>query len=525
MKRSKTRLLFLLGLVLLLTLAASTALAGKLTLTLQGTDRPVGNYQWSPDTTFKVLLAGKADDGQELKFTLTLSRVTPSKTIAMTTKEIKVLKDGKISFKYLAKDLNKLPAGEYKMLVNCVDADTQGYDPVVDERVGVYSVMYTITTKTEEGVKAVATPTHAMPGDPILLEASDVKGYYFTKWECLEGDVVLRNGGVKKVAFEMPAHNVTFLAKGRPNVPKKDVAGETSDDVVTPAEPAFPTRNLLGSFQIRTGFSPTGVMLSAAPMYALPSVQGSLIAQVPAQGQVTIVGMSGDFFLALFGDKMGYVDAGSVSSAFEQALRGQLAYDQPLYTLENQSAGISMPAGTREVVGRLGDKWQVMHQGQLYLLPAMQNGQPTFAPEVGALLSLAAPYTFPATGHANGSVNLRQSATTDSNRVGGTKNGEMISVVGFENGFFLMSREDTGFTAYVSSEYVSITFSPPIYGQIAQQTGCYSQPNSVQRNFVDTLREGAAVTLMGKEGPWWKAIHNGQTVWVHASYVSLPVIY
>ena len=135
--------------------------------------------------------------------------------------------------------------------------------------------------------------------------------------------------------------------------------------------------------------------------------------------------------------------------------------------------------------------------------------------------------------NVSSTLNIRSGAGTGNSIVGSLRNGETVSILGKENGWYRINHN--GVTGYVSAEYLregssgnSNSGSSSNTTTNASGTGTVVGVSSTLNirsgagtghSVVGHLRNGETVNITGKENGWYRINHNGVTGYVSAEYL------
>ncbi len=131
------------------------------------------------------------------------------------------------------------------------------------------------------------------------------------------------------------------------------------------------------------------------------------------------------------------------------------------------------------------------------------------------------------------SVNIRSASNTSSSVVGQADNGQSVTVVGAENGFYKINYNGT--TAYISADYVegsllsfvsgssSSSAAVNTYGVVTAQSGLkLRSAASTDASVITVLTYGTEFDIDQTGGQWLKiTTDSGQSGYVSAEYVSV----
>ena len=115
------------------------------------------------------------------------------------------------------------------------------------------------------------------------------------------------------------------------------------------------------------------------------------------------------------------------------------------------------------------------------------------------------------TKYATSTVNLRESASSSSTKVGEVKRGTYLKVTGSEGNWYKVTTKN-GVTGYISKSYVSMGATGRTVANLNVRQGAGS---STAR--LTTLAKGISVTILSVDGNWAK-IRYGKSA---TGYVSI----
>ena len=124
-------------------------------------------------------------------------------------------------------------------------------------------------------------------------------------------------------------------------------------------------------------------------------------------------------------------------------------------------------------------------------------------------------------------LNVRSGAGTGHNVISKVKSGQVLQVIGQENGWFKVSVN--GQTGYVSGDFVTTGGNNRNYYSVQQGTGTYtvnvSSLNvrtgpSASHTVLGSVNKGKTVQVVGEVQDWFKINFNGGTGYVSKDYVT-----
>jgi uncharacterized protein YgiM (DUF1202 family) len=120
-------------------------------------------------------------------------------------------------------------------------------------------------------------------------------------------------------------------------------------------------------------------------------------------------------------------------------------------------------------------------------------------------------------------LNIRSGATTSHGVIGKAYNGQVVSIVGEENGWYKVNHQ--GKVGYVSGAYVkkkTNVSAAPTTGEKYKVTASVLNIRSginTSHPVIGKTYSGRELSVIGEENGWYKVNHNGQTGYVSAVYV------
>lgn len=143
--------------------------------------------------------------------------------------------------------------------------------------------------------------------------------------------------------------------------------------------------------------------------------------------------------------------------------------------------------------------------------------------------SAAQDAAFPATATIEGKDTVAyRTASLQSKKLGTLKEEDVINVLGFEKAFAVITWEEDSEAespgpgyAYVSSNYIHVTLDPAQTGVAGKKCDIFSAKNAKKESRVGGLNKGDEITLLAREGAWWRSELEGKTVYVQADRVSI----
>ncbi|MGL4774115.1 MAG: SH3 domain-containing protein [Clostridium sp.] len=273
----------------------------------------------------------------------------------------------------------------------------------------------------------------------------------------------------------------------------------------------------------------------------------SVIASLPKNKKVEIVGESGDWYKIKFDGKEGYaskqyikVDSGSNESKPEPpkpqpepSKTGTVNVSTSLNVRSgagtNYSIVASLSKGKKvEIIGESGDWYKIKFDGKegyaskQYI--KVDSGSNESKPEPPK------PQPEPSkTGIVNvsTSLNVRSGAGTNYSIVASLSKGKKVEIVG-ESGDWYKIKFD-GKEGYVSKKYISVDGQGNTGGSTSTKEGIVQVSNTLNvrsgagTNYskVGSLSKGEKVTILGESGDWYKISFSGKEGYVAKQYIQL----
>ncbi len=168
-----------------------------------------------------------------------------------------------------------------------------------------------------------------------------------------------------------------------------------------------------------------------------------------------------------------------------------------------------------EILGSSGDWYQISFGGRTAYVHS------DYVVDSGAASSSQ---TTSGTVNAYPGLNIRTSPW--GNIVGSFSSGAKVVIVGREGDWYKIKYG--GGTAYVHSDYVvtGSSSSTPAPSTPPTSTGVVNADPSLNvrtgpwGTIIGSFSNGSRVTILGREGDWYRVSYNGQTAYCHASYIS-----
>lgn len=105
--------------------------------------------------------------------------------------------------------------------------------------------------------------------------------------------------------------------------------------------------------------------------------------------------------------------------------------------------------------------------------------------------------------------------------IGSYNNGARISIIAKEGDWYKVNY--AGRTAYVHADYVitgSSSSTPATTSGTVNASPGLNIRTSPWGTIIGSFSNGSRVTILGREGDWYRVSYNGQTAYCHASYIS-----
>lgn len=115
-------------------------------------------------------------------------------------------------------------------------------------------------------------------------------------------------------------------------------------------------------------------------------------------------------------------------------------------------------------------------------------------------------------------VNIRVSNSTEAPVISKINNGEVVTVLSHDDGWFKINYANAGIASvYVSSEFVSITEAE---GTINSDSVNVRTSPSTSAAVVAKLNSGQAVSVKGLAGDWYALSYNGADAYIHRDFIT-----
>ena len=142
---------------------------------------------------------------------------------------------------------------------------------------------------------------------------------------------------------------------------------------------------------------------------------------------------------------------------------------------------------------------------------------------IGTLIAVG----FSITAFANGKgvvstnqINVRQSANTESEKLGLLFEGDEINILSKEGNWFKINYDNQD--AYVFSDYISVSQAE---GKVGADSVNVRSSASSQSDVVGTVNSGDIVTVVGSSDNWYKIVRtNGDVAFVSKDYVDGSIL-
>lgn len=117
------------------------------------------------------------------------------------------------------------------------------------------------------------------------------------------------------------------------------------------------------------------------------------------------------------------------------------------------------------------------------------------------------------------SINVRAGASTDTAVVGSLNSGKQINIIEKSGEWYKISYD--GITAFVSSQFVNVNSIDAVIN--GNDVNIRSTANT-DGDIVATVKAGDPVSVLSKEGDWYKLSYNGGQAYVNKAYVDGSLI-
>lgn len=125
---------------------------------------------------------------------------------------------------------------------------------------------------------------------------------------------------------------------------------------------------------------------------------------------------------------------------------------------------------------------------------------------------------YPTQGTVIGSrVNIRRGAGLFDRRIGRVVRNTSLTVTSIEDNWYAIEHS-TG-TAYISADYVSVSFETPLSGSVTADTNLYGDASA--KNPLGAVEKDDVLNIVGREGKYYLVDWAGETCFVSASSVAI----
>ena len=186
---------------------------------------------------------------------------------------------------------------------------------------------------------------------------------------------------------------------------------------------------------------------------------------------------------------------------------------------------------TISLTGECGDWYLAQYGGKsgYVMKDYVQTGASSVTPTPGS--SDGSGYATPTTGVTNTRVNLRADASTGSKVIKILEKGTTVSLSGLNGSWYKATAG--GVTGYISRQFVNTNSAVPTPTQTDEAETAYATPVSGTTNsrvnlrakadtrsdIVKVIDKNSVVTLTGEKGAWYKATSDGKTGYLYKQYV------
>ncbi len=314
--------------------------------------------------------------------------------------------------------------------------------------------------------------------------------------------------------------------------------------------------------------SAAGRTTDSVNMRELPTTRAKALKVLPRNANVTVKGRCGEWYLAEYGGKTGYItgeyltvasdgtgdagasgsgDTGSVPDDPSSGGSTDTGANQDIIYAAAKSGKTTVRVNLRSAATTDSQVVRVLNKGVSVSMTG-ENGSwyKVTAGEYAGYISKT--YVTPVSESAGGAqtgetiyasavpgktttgVNMRAAATTNSSVLKVLGRGTEISVLGENGGFYKI--EQGGRTGYASKDYVQLIEDSGDAGTPSGETIYAAAKNGVTTVTVNMRREpegevlhtlpaNTKVTLTGENGVWYKVTYGNSTGYISKSYISI----
>ncbi|MBO4886229.1 MAG: SH3 domain-containing protein [Clostridia bacterium] len=296
-----------------------------------------------------------------------------------------------------------------------------------------------------------------------------------------------------------------------------------------------------------------GRALSRVNMRALPVTASDIEKVIGKNDIVTLTGECGDWYIASYGGRTGYVLKEYIITG-KEAQAGETAYAEALAgvasTRVNMRAGAEKDAAVLTVLARGAALSVIGESGEWYRVSTadatgyvmrqyvtLTGNAPSPDPTPTPAPTNNGDYASPVAATVSERVNMRASASADAAIVKVIAKGASVSVTGESGGWYKVTA--SGRSGYIYSQYVTLNGQPatpaPVAtadpnvetayaaSVIATATARVNMRASASANaaIVKVIGLNDKVNVAGEKGDWYKVSYDGRTGYVMKAYIAL----
>ena len=277
-----------------------------------------------------------------------------------------------------------------------------------------------------------------------------------------------------------------------------------------------------------------GTLLNVRPK---PSTSQAAIGTLSEGKTVVIIGETGNWYEIEFNGSTAYVSKDYISltaptpevvkqTGYVYNLNGTLLNVRPQPSTSQAAIGTLSEGKTVVIIGETGNWYEIEF-----------NGSTAYVSKDYISLSAPTPEVVKQTGYVynlNGTLlNVRPQPSTSQAAIGKLSEGETVVIIGETGNWYEI--EFNGSTAYVSKDYVTLT-APQLHPDAnidfatTPRTGVVidgisslnvRQAATTTSSILGTLTAKNEVTVIGREGDFYKIIYHDSSAYVHKDYVGI----
>ena len=277
-----------------------------------------------------------------------------------------------------------------------------------------------------------------------------------------------------------------------------------------------------------------GTLLNVRPQ---PSTSQAAIGTLSEGKTVVIIGETGNWYEIEFNGSTAYVSKDYISlsaptpevvkqTGYVYNLNGTLLNVRPQPSTSQAAIGTLSEGKTVVIIGETGNWYEIEF-----------NGSTAYVSKDYISLSAPTPEVVKQTGYVynlNGTLlNVRPQPSTSQAAIGKLSEGETVVIIGETGNWYEI--EFNGSTAYVSKDYVTLT-APQLHPDAnidfatTPRTGVVidgisslnvRQAATTTSSILGTLTAKNEVTVIGREGDFYKIIYHDSSAYVHKDYVGI----